>query len=69
MISSESRDVSVRWRSTFRNIRTFSSGATTREADLLSYLLFDTSFTKPLADLGHADAMAKEEELVEFFTD
>ena len=50
-------------------IRTFSSGATTREADLLSYLLFDTSFTKPLADLGHADAMAKEEELVEFFTD
>ena len=50
-------------------IRTFSSGAGTREADLLSYLLFDTSFTRPLAELGHADAMAKEEELVAFFTD
>ena len=50
-------------------IRTFSSGAGTREADLLSYLLFDTSFTRPLAELGHADALAREEELVAFFTD
>lgn len=50
-------------------VRTFSSGASTGEADLLSYLLFDASFTKPLAELGHADAMAREEELVKFFSE
>ncbi len=39
------------------------------EADLLSYLLFDGEFVSPLAELGTADARAKEEELVAFFTD
>jgi NTE family protein len=38
-----------------------------READLLSYLLFDTAFTTPLVDLGYADALAREEELLRFF--
>ena len=41
----------------------------TREADLLSYLLFDSAFTTPLVDLGYADALAREEELLRFFDD
>jgi NTE family protein len=49
--------------------RAFGSEGGPREADLLSYLLFDVNFTKPLAELGYADAMAKEEELRAFFTD
>jgi NTE family protein len=48
-----------------RNISTGRSA----EADLLSYLLFDGDFVAPLAQLGLADARAREEELVEFFTD
>ncbi|MCS5635114.1 MAG: patatin-like phospholipase family protein [Myxococcota bacterium] len=40
-----------------------------READLLSYLLFDSAFTTPLVDLGYADALAREEELLRFFDD
>jgi NTE family protein len=49
--------------------RAFGSEGGPREADLLSYLLFDVNFTKPLIALGYADAMAKEEELRAFFTD
>jgi NTE family protein len=41
----------------------------TPESDLLSYLLFDGNFLAPLADLGYADARAREEELAEFFSD
>jgi len=41
----------------------------TPESDLLSYLLFDGNFLGPLAELGYADARAREEELVEFFSD
>ncbi len=57
--------------STFHRLfmRAFSSDTNSQEADLLSYLLFDENFTQPLAELGHADALAREEELVAFFTD
>ncbi|MDE0886387.1 MAG: patatin-like phospholipase family protein [Myxococcota bacterium] len=40
-----------------------------READLLSYLLFDKAFTTPLVELGYADALAREDELLRFFSD
>ena len=50
-------------------MKAFASDATAKEADLLSYLLFDERFTAPLAELGYADAKAREEELVAFFTD
>ena len=44
-------------------------GAKTGESDLLSYLLFDTQYARPLADLGYRDAEAKMDELVTFFSD
>jgi NTE family protein len=50
-------------------MKAFGSDAQPQEADLLSYLLFDHNFTGPLAELGHADALAREEELVSFFSD
>jgi NTE family protein len=50
-------------------MKAFSSDSNEQEADLLSYLLFDQNFTGPLAELGHADAMAREEELIAFFSD
>ncbi len=39
------------------------------EADLLSYLLFDTEYVSTLVELGWADAKAREEELARFFSD
>jgi NTE family protein len=39
------------------------------EADLLSYLLFDRAFVRPLAELGFRDAHAQEEALCRFFSD
>ncbi len=50
-------------------MRNLDSGRRSPEADLLSYLLFDGEFLGPLAELGYRDALAREEELVEFFTD
>lgn len=35
-------------------------------SNLLSYLLFESAYTKALIELGYADAMAKEEQLREF---
>jgi NTE family protein len=50
-------------------MRAFGSGSGPQESDLLSYLLFDADYAKPLAELGYADAAAKEEALVRFFSD
>jgi NTE family protein len=44
-------------------------GNRSAEADLLSYLLFDGNFLGPIAELGYADAHAREDELAAFFSD
>jgi NTE family protein len=38
-----------------------------RGQDLLSYLAFDTSYTKPLVELGRKDAFSKKTEIENFF--
>jgi NTE family protein len=50
-------------------MRNLDTGRQSAEADLLSYLLFDGEFLRPLAELGFADAKAREDELVAFFSD
>jgi hypothetical protein len=50
-------------------VRASGSGEDFQEADLLSYLLFDTAFTTPLAELGYRDAEAHAEQLARFFDD
>jgi len=49
--------------------RTFRSSPNTREADLLSYLLFDSHYARLLTHLGYHDAEARQQELAAFFTD
>jgi NTE family protein len=49
--------------------RNLTEGRRTPESDLLSYLLFDGEFLAPLAELGLRDARAREQDLVDFFTD
>lgn len=44
------------------------AGSTSKEADLLSYLLFDAAYARRLIEVGYRDAMAREEELAKFFT-
>jgi NTE family protein len=38
-------------------------------ADLVSYLLFDGGFAEILIDLGRADARARRDEWIRFFSD
>jgi len=49
--------------------RSTGAGSTAKEADLLSYLLFDAAYARPLADLGYRDAESHQEELANFFRD
>jgi len=49
--------------------RTTGAGSSANEADLLSYLLFDSAYARPLADLGYKDAEARQDELAAFFCD
>jgi NTE family protein len=44
------------------------AGETAREADLLSYLLFDATYARRLIEVGYHDAEAKAEELAAFFS-
>lgn len=50
-------------------LRVFGRGSDPQEADLLSYLLFDRNYARPLAELGYQDAASKEGELAAFFSD
>lgn len=50
-------------------MRASDAGGEIKEADLLSYLLFDTAFTTPLVELGHADAELQRDELARFFSE
>ena len=50
-------------------MRMLGTGAEARESDLLSYLLFDSAYSRPLIELGYRDAIAQEDELAAFFSD
>ncbi len=45
------------------------AGSSAREADLLSYMLFDASYARRCIDIGYRDAEAQADEIAAFFTD
>jgi NTE family protein len=47
--------------------RFLTRGAPDREADLMSYLMFDSGYSKDLLELGARDAAAQEEQLAQLF--
>jgi len=49
--------------------RTALLGVPEKEADLLSYIYFDASFTGPLMELGREDARRQKDEILELLTD
>jgi NTE family protein len=46
----------------------YAARGTAGEGDLLSYLLFDHCYAGHLIELGRADAAARREELIAFFS-
>jgi NTE family protein len=50
-------------------LRAFDLGEEAFESDLLSYVLFDRSFTQRLVELGYEDAKRQADQLAEFFAD
>jgi len=50
-------------------LRAFDLGDAPFESDLLSYVLFDRSFTHRLVTLGYEDAQRQADQLAEFFSD
>jgi NTE family protein len=51
----------------FRHLLKGIGASQERGQDLLSYLAFDTSYTKPLVELGRKDAFSKKNEIENFF--
>ena len=51
----------------FRHLLKGIGASQERGQDLLSYLAFDSSYTRPLVELGRQDALARKEEIQNFF--